>query len=105
MRPADAPLYERPEPFDGVRVHVAAHVDPGLVVDAPMLVAAALRDADVRGRLVGVDDRFGEDARGDVRFQRLALSARNDACRHLPAALDHAEYGGPFAIDPLLRGG
>src|SRR5258705_8255765 len=35
----DPALHERPEAFDGVRMHVAKDVDPHRVVDAPMLVA------------------------------------------------------------------
>lgn len=56
MRPAKATLHQRPEPFDGVRVHVAHDVDASRVVNTAMLVSALVRDADVGGRLVGIDD-------------------------------------------------
>ena len=43
MRARDAALHERPEPLDGLRVHVSAHVDPVVVVDRSWSLAAAPR--------------------------------------------------------------
>src|SRR6266567_7615950 len=49
VRPADPALHGRPEPLDGVRVDVPAHVDTLRVVDAGVLVAHAFE------RVVGLE--------------------------------------------------
>src|SRR5437016_5188593 len=92
MRPVDAPLYQGPEPLDGVRVDGALHIDPLRVVNPLVLVAAAPRDPDVGRSLVGVDDRARHDAGEDVPPERRTLNARHDVRADLPAALDHAEH-------------
>lgn len=56
MRTRDAALHERPEPFDGVRVDVPAHVDVGTVIDR---VVVKPLEAAVRRGVVRVDGRIG----------------------------------------------
>src|SRR5271157_93869 len=88
---ANPALHQRPEPFDGLRMHVSAYVDMLCVPDAMMLIAR-LRKRVIDGILIGVDGGLGQHVFFDVRHDRGALDIRHRHGPNLPFALHYAKY-------------
>ena len=84
--PINTTLYQRPEAFNRVGMHVARDIDAHRVVDSAVSVPG-LAELPVSGGLVRVDHRRRQDVRRDVREQRRlgANVGPNPA-----AALDHS---------------
>ncbi len=96
IRADDAPLYQRPETFDGVGMNVAMHVFPCAVAYHPMrkiLIKVAIADM-VISRNQADFMRYGFI---DETVKRCRIRAINHAGDHISLALDRTDYNA-FAV-------
>src|ERR1019366_1912192 len=85
-------LYKRPEPFDGLGMHVPAHIDTLCVTDAVMLVSRLLERV-INRVFVRVDGGLRQHIFFDVRHDSSALNVRHGHGHNVTLALYHPKHG------------
>src|SRR5258708_21146484 len=86
-----AALNERPEPFDGVGVNIAAHVNLLRVTNALMLIARFAKHV-VNGQFVGVNRGGWQHALDNVRHDVRPRSILDCDSHNFSATLNHPEH-------------
>ncbi len=85
-------LYERPESFNGLGMHIPAYIDTLSVPDAVMLITGLLERI-VNRVFVRVDRGLGKHVLFDLRHDRRALDIRHSHSHNASLALHHPQHG------------